>query len=111
MRVSSLHLAISQSSVSRCIRAVAQAIVDCLGKQWIAFPATLAALTATKAAFSRLDDRFDGCIGCVDGALIAIQAPSANDPDVNKAAYFCRKGFYALNVMVVSLLLRGENGS
>lgn len=99
------HLATSQSSVSRCIRAVAQAIVDCLGEEWIVFPQTRAAVAATKAAFARMDDRFDGCVGCVDGTLIAIQAPPSNDPDINKAAYFCRKGFYALNVMVVSHLL------
>lgn len=103
------HLATSQSSVSRSIRAVAEAIVDCLGEEWISFPGTPAALAATKSAFARLDDRFDGCVGCVDGTLIAIQAPSSDDddPDINKASYFCRKGFYALNVMVVSQLLQG----
>ncbi|KAH9371918.1 hypothetical protein HPB48_019138 [Haemaphysalis longicornis] len=43
------HLAItSQSSVSRCIQAVAQAIVDCLGEEWIAFPPTRAAVAATR---------------------------------------------------------------
>ncbi|KAH9371634.1 hypothetical protein HPB48_022416 [Haemaphysalis longicornis] len=87
------HFATSQPSRSRSILAVAQASVDCLGDAWIAFPPTRAAEAATKAAFARLDDRFDSCIGCVDGTLIAVQAPFSNNPDVNKAAYFCRKEF------------------
>ncbi|KAG0435130.1 hypothetical protein HPB47_018666 [Ixodes persulcatus] len=42
-----------------------------------------------------------GVIGCVDGTMIAIVGPSQNDPTVTKAAYWWRKQYYALNVVVV----------
>ncbi|KAM7293348.1 hypothetical protein ISCGN_026478 [Ixodes scapularis] len=50
--------------------------------------------------FQRLG-RIPGVIGGVDGTMIAIVGPSQNDPTVTKAAYWCRKQFYALNVMGV----------
>ncbi|KAM7303550.1 putative nuclease HARBI1 isoform X2 [Ixodes scapularis] len=49
----------------------------------------------------RLLGRIPGVIGCVDGTMVSIVGPSKNDPTVTKAAYWCRKYFYALNVMVV----------
>ncbi|KAM7300940.1 putative nuclease HARBI1 [Ixodes scapularis] len=48
----------------------------------------------------RLLGRIPGVIGCVDGTMVSIVGPSKNDPTVTKAAYWCRKYFYALNVMV-----------
>ncbi|KAM7315051.1 putative nuclease HARBI1 isoform X2 [Ixodes scapularis] len=33
--------------------------------------------------------------------MVSIVGPSKNDPTVTKAAYWCRKYFYALDVMVV----------
>ncbi|KAG0421325.1 hypothetical protein HPB47_002776 [Ixodes persulcatus] len=38
---------------------------------------------------------------CVDGTQIAIKGPSENDPRFTKAAYWCRKNYYALNAMIV----------
>ncbi|KAH7980463.1 hypothetical protein HPB49_016342 [Dermacentor silvarum] len=93
-------LATSQSSVSRSIHAVVEAIVDCIGDAWISFPDSAAALTSASEAFVRRDCRFQGCVGAVDGTFVCIRAPSDRDV-ANKAAYFCRKGYYALNVMVV----------
>ncbi|KAM7288156.1 putative nuclease HARBI1 isoform X1 [Ixodes scapularis] len=49
----------------------------------------------------RLLGRIPGVISCVDGTMVSIVGPSKNDPTVTKAAYWCRKYFYALNVMVV----------
>ncbi|KAM7313318.1 putative nuclease HARBI1 isoform X1 [Ixodes scapularis] len=49
----------------------------------------------------RLLGTIPGVIGCVDGTMVSIVGPSKNDPTVTKAAYWCRKYFYALNVMVV----------
>ncbi|XP_049274343.1 putative nuclease HARBI1 [Rhipicephalus sanguineus] len=89
-------VATSQSNVSRTIRAVVEAIVDRLSDEWIAFPARAQELAAAKEGFVHMDARFQGCVGAVDGT-----APYERD-DGNKAAYFCRKGFYALNVMVLS---------
>ncbi|KAL1439175.1 hypothetical protein MTO96_047391 [Rhipicephalus appendiculatus] len=41
--------------------------------------------------------RHPGVIGCIDGTLIAIKAPKGP----RKASLMCRKGFYALNVMII----------
>ncbi|KAM7292947.1 putative nuclease HARBI1 isoform X1 [Ixodes scapularis] len=49
----------------------------------------------------RLLGRIPGVMGCVDGTMVSIVGLSKNDPTVTKAAYWCRKYFYALNVMVV----------
>ncbi|XP_049274041.1 putative nuclease HARBI1 [Rhipicephalus sanguineus] len=92
-------VATSQSSVSRTIHAVVEAIVERLGDEWIAFPASTQELAAAKEGFVHMDPRFEGSIGAVDGTFVCIRAPYERD-DGNKAAYFCRKGFYALNVMV-----------
>ncbi|XP_065293051.1 putative nuclease HARBI1 [Dermacentor albipictus] len=93
-------LTTSQSSVRRSVHAVIEAIVDCIGDAWISFPDDTAALSSASEGFVRRDCRFQGCVGAVDGTFVCIRAPSDRD-DANKAAYFCRKGYYALNVMVV----------
>ncbi|XP_037518165.1 putative nuclease HARBI1 [Rhipicephalus sanguineus] len=89
----------SQSSVSRCIARVAQAIVD-VGKLrgWVAFPRTAFERAAVKQGFLQ-HGRLGGVIGCVDGTFIAIAAPRL--PPAQKASFWCRKGYYALNTMVV----------
>ncbi|XP_037515826.2 putative nuclease HARBI1 [Rhipicephalus sanguineus] len=84
-------VATSQFSVSRTIHAVVEAI---------AFPASAQELAAAKEGFVHMDGRFEGCIRALDGTFVCIRAPYERD-DGNKAAYFCRKGFYALDVMVV----------
>ncbi|XP_070397426.1 putative nuclease HARBI1 isoform X2 [Dermacentor albipictus] len=58
------------------------------------------ALTSASEGFVRSNCRFQRCVGAVDGTFVCIRAPSERD-DAEKAAYFCRKGYYALNVMVV----------
>ncbi|KAM7311282.1 hypothetical protein ISCGN_008189 [Ixodes scapularis] len=72
---------------------------------WIDFPQTTGKRDDVERGFQRLR-RIPGVIGCVDGTMIAIVGPSQNDPTVTntvvtKAAYWCRKQFYALNVMGV----------
>ncbi|KAL1486249.1 hypothetical protein MTO96_047040 [Rhipicephalus appendiculatus] len=44
-----------------------------------------------------VDGAIPGVIGCIDGTLIAIKAPKGP----RKASFMCRKGFYALNVMII----------
>ncbi|XP_054928234.1 putative nuclease HARBI1 [Dermacentor andersoni] len=91
-------LTTSQSSFSRSVHAVIEAIVDCIGDAWISFPDDTAALSSASEGFVRRDCRFQGCVGAADGTYVCIRAPSERD-DANKPAYFCRKGYYALNVM------------
>ncbi|KAM7315350.1 hypothetical protein ISCGN_005132, partial [Ixodes scapularis] len=67
---------------------------------WIHFPETPSERFDAEKGF-RLFGRIPGVISCVDGTMVSIVGPSKNDPTVTKAAYWCRKYFYALNVMVV----------
>ncbi|KAG0415003.1 hypothetical protein HPB47_007808 [Ixodes persulcatus] len=93
------------TTVSAAIRAVATAIVNCLGRQWVAFPQTDEEKAATREAFVRRGC-LPGVVGCVDGTFVAIKAPSKHDRTVTKALYWCRKHYYALNVMVCDADMR-----
>ncbi|KAM7287727.1 putative nuclease HARBI1 isoform X1 [Ixodes scapularis] len=101
MVASDEHVARDQKTVSVAVRAVSVAIVRRLGVQrgWIHFPETPSERFDAEKGF-RLLGRIPGVIGCVDGTMVSIVGPSKNDPTVTKAAYWCRKYFYALNVMV-----------
>ncbi|KAM7295668.1 putative nuclease HARBI1 isoform X2 [Ixodes scapularis] len=102
MVASDEHVAREQKTVSVAVRAVSVAIVRRLGVQrgWIHFPETPSERFDAEKGF-RVLGRIPGVIGCVDGTMVSIVGPSKNDPTVTKAAYWCRKYFYALNVMVV----------
>lgn len=96
------YLAISQPSVSVAVRRVAAAIVRRLVDidPVIDFPRDDAARASVKAGFL-LHGNLNGVLGCIDGTLIAIRSP-VERPGIVKAAYWCRKHHYALNVMMVS---------
>ncbi|KAH7977552.1 hypothetical protein HPB49_002312 [Dermacentor silvarum] len=64
--------------------------------KWVHFPKTSEKKAAVKEGFLRRGD-IPGVIGCVDGSLIAIVAPKGE----RKAAFMCRKGYYALNWMFI----------
>ncbi|KAM7299669.1 hypothetical protein ISCGN_020235 [Ixodes scapularis] len=102
MVASEEHIARNQATVGIVVRAVSLAIVQRLGirRGWIDFSQTTGKREDVERGFQRLG-RIPGVIGCVDGTMIAIVGPSQNDPTVTKAAYWCRKQFYALNVMEV----------
>lgn len=46
---------------------------------------------------------FPGVIGSIDGTHIAIKAPATEDPIRPGLAYYNRKGFYSINVQIVSI--------
>ncbi|KAM7281551.1 putative nuclease HARBI1 isoform X1, partial [Ixodes scapularis] len=102
MVASDEHVARDQKTVGVAVRAVSVAIVRRLGVQrgWIHFPETPSERFDAEKGF-RLLGRIPGVIGCVDGTIVSIVSPSKNDPTVTKAAYWCSKYFYAVNVMVV----------
>ncbi|KAL1444717.1 hypothetical protein MTO96_029642 [Rhipicephalus appendiculatus] len=90
-----IHMA--QSTVSDSIKHVTEAIVKVgARKGWVRFPVTTEEKAAVKEGFLRLG-AIPGVIGCIDGTLIAIKAPKGP----RKASFMCRKGFYALNVMII----------
>ncbi|KAH9379254.1 hypothetical protein HPB48_022735 [Haemaphysalis longicornis] len=92
---------VSQASVSRCVRAVSTAIVAVgTEKGWVRFPTTAEEKAATKKEFLRLGN-IDGVVGCVDGTLVAVTKPENLSPGETQG-FWSRKGYYALNVMIVS---------
>lgn len=94
-------IGLTQPAVSKCVRRVAEAIVHAgTRNKWVHFPRTSEEKAAVKEGFLRRG-AIPGVIGCVDGSLIAIIAPKGD----KKAAYMCRKGFYALNSMFVSIFM------
>ncbi|XP_037529156.1 putative nuclease HARBI1 [Rhipicephalus sanguineus] len=89
-----IHMA--QSTVSECVKRVAQALVKVGARNgWVRFPTTTEEKAAVKEGFLRLG-AIPGVIGCIDGTLISIKAPKGP----RKASFMCRKHFYALNVMI-----------
>ncbi|XP_037499809.1 putative nuclease HARBI1 [Rhipicephalus sanguineus] len=93
-------IGMSQASVSDTIHEVAEAVIV-LGRRrkLVDFPLTAAAKEEAKAAFARLG-RIPGVLACVDGTLIAIEKPEGLSI-ADTASFMTRKGFYALNVMIV----------
>ncbi|XP_065285914.1 putative nuclease HARBI1 [Dermacentor albipictus] len=63
---------VSQSTVSECVRRVAEAVVNAGARnKWVHFPKTAGEKAAMKEGFLRRGV-IPGVIGCVDGSLIAI---------------------------------------
>ncbi|XP_037503401.1 putative nuclease HARBI1 [Rhipicephalus sanguineus] len=90
-------VAVTQPAVSKCVRRVAQAIVNAgTRNKWVHFPRTPEEKAAVKEGFLRLGP-LPGVIGCVDGSFVAIVAPRGEQ----KASFWCRKGYFALNVMFI----------
>ncbi|XP_070383731.1 putative nuclease HARBI1 [Dermacentor albipictus] len=86
---------VSQSRVSECLRRVVEAVANAGARnKWVHFPKTTEEKAAVKERFLRRGST-PGIVGCVDGSLIAIIAPKGE----RKAAFMCRKGYYALNCM------------
>jgi hypothetical protein len=85
---------ISKTSSSRIIWSVTESL--CRRLPDIHFPSTAQEKLRTKLAFHAIAG-FPNVLGAVDGTLIAVQAPSTDEP-----AYICRKGYHALNVQAVA---------
>nr|XP_037276822.1 putative nuclease HARBI1 [Rhipicephalus microplus] len=63
------------------------------------FPLTTAAKDEAKAEFARRGC-IPGVLACVDGTLVAIRKPEGYSL-ADTASFMSRKGYYALNVMIV----------
>ncbi|XP_062597698.1 putative nuclease HARBI1 [Saccostrea cucullata] len=84
---------VSECTVGRCCRAVANAIVG-VRSDFIEFPKDHKA-RETKQEFLKIAG-FPNVLGCVDGTFIRIIGPSENEAD-----FVNRKGFHSLNVQMV----------
>ena len=52
-------------------------------------------------AYSASNGVFMGCIGAVDGLAIKIKQPTATKELTDPGAYYCRKGYFALNCQAI----------
>ncbi|XP_065303743.1 putative nuclease HARBI1 [Dermacentor albipictus] len=94
------HVGIAQSAVSSTIHKVTEAIISVSARRKLVdFPFAPSAKDEAKAAFARRG-AIPGVLACVDGTLIAIMKPEGLSP-ADTASFVSRKGYYALNVMVV----------
>lgn len=83
---------VSKASVCRCVKSVVEAINQLVFHQVVDFPEDIVSVSAGFYAIAG----FPQVVGCVDGTLITIDAPSENE-----SAYVDRKGNHSINCMVV----------
>ena len=95
---------LSHRSVFRCFH---------IGVEWInrsfVFPLVKALMKKDKEYFEQTselfamgsDGIFQGVIGAIDGIAIRIRRPTRSDSLPDPGAYYCRKGFHALNCQAV----------
>lgn len=91
----------AQPAASNTIQEVTEAIISVSARRKLVdFSLTPAAKDEAKAAFARRG-AIPGVLACVDGTLIAVMKPEGLSP-ADTASFMSRKGYYALNVIVVS---------
>ncbi|XP_064469994.1 putative nuclease HARBI1 [Ornithodoros turicata] len=91
----------SKRPVSESIHVVSSAIIQNLAPRYLKFPATPEEKLILKRQFYEIAG-IPGCLGAIDGTMIAIIAPSTKDKRFVEGNYYCHKGYHALNVLGVS---------
>lgn len=74
-------------------------ITDFSARTYLSDVHRMRAVSARFAEQSR--DIFTGCIGALDGWLVKIKKPTDKDNVSDPGDFFCRKGFYSINVQVI----------
>lgn len=97
--VQDFFIAMSQSSVSRCISDINTALEQFY--HLIKFPTTNAECEEEKQRFMQMENGFPGIIGAIDCTHIAISSPPANDINHPAIVFLNRKGYYSLNVQII----------
>ncbi|XP_034248556.1 putative nuclease HARBI1 [Thrips palmi] len=92
----SYDLALSQPSISRCVRDVTNAINQRLLRRWVKFPMTPNDRYAAKLKFQNAPQPFPGAIGAMDCTYIHILGPSQNEE-----AFVNHHGDHTLNVQAI----------
>ena len=90
--VASAH-GISQTSVSRCVTAVCEALAA-IAPAYIKFPNTSRQKVTQKIFLKKY--KFPLVLGCIDGSQVSILAASSNE-DI----YVNRKGFHSINIQAI----------
>src|SRR5258705_13861913 len=97
-----MFLAIHQSTVSRVVKSVTDAIVRLVCPEEIRFPTTAQEIAQTKARF--MDKyRMPGILGIVDGSHVALIGPPVQDPIHPEHVYVNRKGSHSVNAVLVNI--------
>jgi hypothetical protein len=89
-------VALSQTSVSSCLKSVTEAINEHLFRPWVTFPATAEERETARQQFARAPQPFAGAIGAIDCTHVAILAPGEHEE-----AYVNHHGYHSLNVQMV----------
>ncbi|EFN60645.1 Putative nuclease HARBI1, partial [Camponotus floridanus] len=84
-------ISMSQSSISRCVHKVTDAINNLIFRQWIQFPITAEARYQAKLKFQNARHSFEGAIGAIDCSHVAIIAPR-----IHEEAYVNHHGYHSL---------------
>ena len=87
------HLDISQASVSRIFHEILD-ILFALREEFIFWPGDEENKQISRRFFTKTG--IPGIVGCIDGSLIKIKAPTRNEHE-----FVCRKGFHAINMAAV----------
>lgn len=102
------HVAMGQSTFSKVLAEVINALEDKLCPSWLALEMSNQEKFEAKQYFFQRSG-IPGIVNCIDGTHLRIFTP----PLRVRHLYYNRKGFYSLNVMVVSLqepILFSEDG-
>lgn len=98
-------ISMSQSSVSRCIHRVTDAINNTMFRAKIKFPMTQEERQTAKVIFASASSPFvAGTIGAIDCTHIAILAPKSHEE-----AYVNHHGYHSINVQMVNKALKQKN--
>ncbi|XP_012215802.2 putative nuclease HARBI1 [Linepithema humile] len=89
-------ISMSQTSISRCIHKVTDAINELIFRQWVQFPMTPGARQLARMKFQNARQPFKGAIGAIDCTHIAILAPKEHEE-----AYINHHGYHSLNVQMI----------
>ena len=94
-----IFLALSQASVSRCVKKVTEALNRRMLQREISFPSP-DEYPNIKRQFME-NSGFPGMIGAIDCTHVLIIAP----PEPHEPSYVNRKGLHSLNVQLVSFIV------
>jgi len=88
-------LGLSQGTVSQCFNKVVD-LISAKASAFIKFPVTAIDVQRCQVEFTAIAG-FPGVVGCIDCTHIRLMAPIG----VDKAQFYCRKGYTSLNVQAV----------
>lgn len=91
-------ISLSQTSVSRCLHKVTDAINAHLLKEWVKFPITTFERNCAKEVLRNSPYPFEDCIGAIDCTHVV--APTVA-PKKHEGAYVNHHGYHSLNVQMI----------